>query len=596
MDLKKETTSRRAQNELIFANVLLKAQMDASPSAIVVVDEERRILSFNDRFVKMWHFSEARVLEADGGLILESILLQVKHRQKVLDELQELSTEIDKPAETTIETLDGRFVDRYTVPLRDPSGQLLGRAWFFTDVTAQKSVLAEAVRASRFDALTGLLNRVALIETLEGAIAKSRLDGKPFAVLYLDVDHLKDVNKTLGYAAGDDLLKAVTIRLVSNSGRDDVIARVGGDAFAVLATDISGMDDVRILADKLSRVLSEPYSLSSASINNDSSIGIDYFSDHHFDADEILDHISIAHQCAREEGNEGYLFFTSAMGAEVKLRGTVASELRDAIASEDLFLLYQPQIDMLTGEIVGVEALVRWRHPIHGVLGPGTFIPIAEQMGTIGALGRWVLMAAARQSSAWLKAGQRPLRMAVNLSSLQFKETVGLEDDIAAALSETDLPPKLLELELTETVLMDLSEAHGDLLTRLRGVGITLAIDDFGTGYSSLDYLRRFPADRIKIAETFVRDLPTAPVNTAIIKATIGLAREMGISVIAEGIETQEQALILQQLGCDEGQGFFFARPLTAEVFTPMLVGDRRIDCGFLFPIGPTSPTHFSVG
>jgi len=253
------------------------------------------------------------------------------------------------------------------------------------------------------------------------------------------------------------------------------------------------------------------------------------------------------------------------MDAEVQTRVTLGAELRIAVDKDQLFLMYQPQIAIDTGRITGMEALVRWRHPQRGVLGPGLFIPIAEQIGIIAKLGHWVLWEACRQGKSWLDAGIAPVRISVNVSALQFRTPVALEADITAALAQTGMPARMLELELTESVLMDASREHSDLLQRLRKTGVTVAIDDFGTGYSSLDYLRRYPSNRIKIAQNFVTKLETTPGDAAIIRATIGLARELNIDVIAEGVESQVQYDLLKEWGCGEVQGFLFARPLTAE-------------------------------
>jgi EAL domain-containing protein (putative c-di-GMP-specific phosphodiesterase class I) len=259
------------------------------------------------------------------------------------------------------------------------------------------------------------------------------------------------------------------------------------------------------------------------------------------------------------------------MEREVRLQVSLGTELHEALGSEQLFLLYQPQVGIHSGRITGVEALVRWRHPQRGILGPDIFIPVAEKTGFIVKLGGWVLLQACRQAKASQQMGIEPIRMAVNLSGLQFKLPNALETDIAAVLGKTELPSQWLELELTESVLMNTWREHVDIISRLRQLGVTIAIDDFGTGYSSLDYLRRFPADRIKIAQKFVQHIGTMPGDASIVKATIGLARELGIRVVAEGVETQQQLELLQSWGCCEVQGFYFAMPLAAAEVTSLL-------------------------
>jgi EAL domain-containing protein (putative c-di-GMP-specific phosphodiesterase class I) len=256
------------------------------------------------------------------------------------------------------------------------------------------------------------------------------------------------------------------------------------------------------------------------------------------------------------------------MDEAVRTRVTLGAELRSAVARGQLFLLYQPQVAIGTGRIIGLEALVRWQHPERGTLGPDLFIPVAERTGIIVALGRWALHTACRQARSWLDAGMAPVRVAVNVSGLQFKAPLELEADVTTALAEARLPPQLLEIELTESTLMDVTPEHSDALGRLRDSGVTLAIDDFGTGYSSLGYLGLFPVDRIKIAREFVKDIATEPGQVAVAKATIGLARDLGIAVIAEGVETREQLEVLKSLGCAEVQGYYFSKPLDAEDVT----------------------------
>jgi EAL domain-containing protein (putative c-di-GMP-specific phosphodiesterase class I) len=288
----------------------------------------------------------------------------------------------------------------------------------------------------------------------------------------------------------------------------------------------------------------------------------------------MLSHADVALYRAKWDREGGYRFFTKAMEAEVRTRVVLASELREAIASGQLFLEYQPQVEIATGRTIGVEALVRWRHPAGGILGPSLFIPIAEKSGLIATLDRWVLREACRQTKAWLDAGVAPEVVAVNLSAAAFKRSFELERDIAVVLSEIGLPERKLELELTETVLMA-AQDQNDVLQRLRESGIRLAIDDFGIGYSSFDYLRRLPVDRIKIAQAFVERISTEPGSAAIVQATIGLARTLGISVIAEGIESPDQLGLLKSWGCREGQGFYFAKPLAAEDATLLLSRGR---------------------
>lgn len=571
------TERKLAENKLEFANILLRTQMDASRDGIVVMDELRTIVSFNHKFCDMWDIPIADLTPGNFREVLSRVASSIAVPNIYMEGLDYFYETAGEDGHSSIVTTDGRSVYHYTVTLNAPNGLNLGRAWFFQDVTEHKRALAQAVRMARFDELTGLVNRSVFGETLRHAIANTKRGAKTFAVLYLDLDHFKDVNDTLGHAVGDELLKLVAERLRSNTRETDTVARFGGDEFAIVATDIQESSDAMFLANKLIAIIGEPFVVRGNQIHTGVSIGIDIFGPESSDAESLLSHADLALYRAKEEGRCGVSLFAPSMESQVRTRVALGAELHAAIAEDQLFLLYQPQIEVLTGRIIGVEALVRWRHPEHGVLGPGLFIPLAEQAGVIGKLGQWVLATACRQAKAWNDAGAPPIRMAVNVSSLQFKTPYALEANIAAALAENELSPEWIELELTETVLMEASREHADVLLRLREIGVTIAIDDFGTGYSSLDYLRRFPVNRIKIAQIFVHDLEGTPGNAAIVKATIGLARELGIWVIAEGVERREQLELLTTWGCGEVQGFYCAGPLPPENVQALLLSGARI-------------------
>jgi diguanylate cyclase (GGDEF)-like protein len=424
---------------------------------------------------------------------------------------------------------------------------------------------------ARFDALTGLANRRVFVEALQQAIAGAhRHFIQTFAVLYLDLDHFKDVNDTLGHPIGDLLLQEVGERLLASVRETDTVARFGGDEFAIILFDIRDPDDAAALADKILKTIGDPFSLQGNVIHSGASVGIAVHGPDSLDAESLLSHADVALYRAKAEGRGTYRFFTDAMDAEVHMRVTMDAELREALTLQQLFLLYQPQVEIETGRVVGLEALVRWRHPKRGIIAPAEFIPIAEKSGLIVALGQWVMGEVCRQTRQWLDAGIAPSSVAFNLSGVQFKTALKLENDIVAILEETGVPPRYLELELTESVLMDASLVHNDVLIRLRQMGLRIAIDDFGTGYSSLDYLRRFPVNRIKIAQTFVRDLGTVE-NTAIVRAALGLARALGMEMIVEGVETLAQLELLRSLGCEYVQGYHFSKPLSASEATLLL-------------------------
>ena len=439
------------------------------------------------------------------------------------------------------------------------------------DITERKATAEKILQLARFDSLTTLANRTVFAEALQHGIAAAQAGPTRFALLYIDLDHFKDVNDTLGHPVGDALLKLVAGRLRSAVRDGDTVARFGGDEFAVMQADTRDPTDTGLLADRLLESLSQPYFVGGNEIKSGASIGIAVYGPDATDAETLLARADVALYRAKAEGRGTYRFFTNAMDTEVRTRVSLGNDLRSAIGSNDFFLEYQPLVEAATGRIVGIEALARWRHPRRGMIPPADFIPVAERNGQIVALGHWVLWEACRQAKAWRDAGIEPVVMAVNVSSLQFKSPGVLEKDIKQALAEFALPAGMLELELTETALMDASLHHNDVLQRLRNLGLRLAIDDFGTGYSSLDYLRRFPFDRIKIAQNFILDLGVVPGNAVIVRAAIGLARELGIAIMAEGVETEAQSKLLQQWGCHDVQGFYFARSMVPQDIEPLL-------------------------
>lgn len=439
------------------------------------------------------------------------------------------------------------------------------------DISERKQAQEEVTRLARYDVLTSLANRSVFVEALVHTIARARRNGNSFAVLYLDLDHFKDVNDTLGHPIGDLLLQAVAQRFRAAVRETDTVARFGGDEFGIIDADIREPADAAVLADKVLNAISEPFIIGGNVVRSGTSVGIAVFGPDSPDAETLLSHADVALYRAKQEGRGTYRFFTDAMDIEVKNRVTLAADLREAITGSQLCLMYQPQVDDETGRIVGLEALVRWHHPKRGLVSPGEFIPVAEQSGLIGALGHWILREACRQTKSWLDAGIAPSLMSVNLSGLQFKTPLELENDIAAILADTGLPPQMLELELTESVLMEVTREHNDVLLRLRASGIKLAIDDFGNGYSSLDYLSRFPVDHIKIAQNFILGLPTKPRNAAIVRAAIHLAHELGLLVVVEGVETAEELAIIKSWGCRLIQGFYFSGPLPVAAITTLL-------------------------
>jgi diguanylate cyclase (GGDEF)-like protein len=549
--------------KLQFANMLLKTEMEASPDGILVVDPHLRIISINQSCIEMWALTPDVLQDARTALGRGSLL--IKDRRKYLERVEYLDQHRDQDSEDEIELVDGRTVDQRSKTLTTPGGTYLGRVWFYRDISARKRAESLAVRLAHDDVLTGLANRSVFVEALARAIAEANNTQEGFAVIYLDLDHFKEVNDTLGHPVADELLKAVAARLLASISQGDTVARIGGDEFAIIISKVAAPADAAVVAERLSGALSKPFSIQGNDIRSGASFGIDLYGPQSADAETLLAHADMALYHAKSEGRGGYRFFTSAMEREVRTRATLGEELRAAIPAGQLFLLYQPQVAIETGRITGLEALVRWHHPQLGELGADVFMPGAESTGVVAALGQWVLLEACRCVRSWLDEGIAAVRVGVIVSRPQFKAPLELERDIRTALAAAGVPPNLLEIELKESVLMDASHEQNQLLVRLRDSGVSIAIDDFGTGYSSLGYLRRFPVDRIKIAQDFVKDLGIASGRAAIAKATIGLARDLGVAVIAEGVERRDQVDALRGWGCEEIQGPYYSEPLDAE-------------------------------
>ena len=566
------TEQKAIERGLRFANALSKAQLESSPDGILVVGADRRIVSYNQKLIELWSLDADVVESRSGGRAVDSILHQLKNPSAFLARLEELYTHPLQSSHEEVELADGRVFERHSssLPVADDAS---GRIFFFRDITARKAVEGQITRLARQDGLTGLANRSMFVESVQLAIARSGRGGKGFALFYLDLDHFKDVNDTLGHPAGDLLLQHVAERLRASVREPDLVARFGGDEFAVIAADVTDSTEAAAIAERLGSTLREPFPILGNELRIGASIGVALHGPDVSGAEMLLSQADLALYRAKSDGRGTYRFFAEGMDGEVRARVALVSDLRQALDTEQLFLAYQPQVEIATGRIVGLEALARWRHPRRGFVGPDAFIPVAEKSGLIVPLGRWVIRTACRQAKLWLDAGIAPAFIAVNVSGAQFRTPLELETTLATILAETGLPPARLELELTESVLMDAWLEQRDVLLHLRELGVKIAIDDFGTGFSSLEYLSRFPVDRIKIPQCFMKDLGSGPGNAAVVKATIGLGRELGLRVVAEGVETREQLELLKTWGCREVQGYYFARPQPAAELTELLRG-----------------------
>ena len=474
--------------------------------------------------------------------------------------------------ERRILVADGRYVwfeDR-TRPLYDENHKLTTIEGLLIDINDRKMAEAKIARYSSTDPLTGLVNRNAFMVELGNAFTAAGRGTMSFAVHYLDLDHFKDINDVFGHSKGDELLKLVAQRLKSIGRTNDVIARFGGDEFAILQNDTSDRSDAEALATRIIHELAEPYDLG-IQLNITASIGIAIFSRGAAGPEEMVKQADIALYRAKDLGRNQYQFHSEELDIAVVERVTLARDLRLALERGELELYYQPQVEASSGKIIGLEALARWHHPTHGLLCPTRFIPIAEVTGLILPLGRWVIEDVCRQIANWRAEALIPPTVAINVSAAQLIASPEFVSDLERSFHKWSIEPETVELELTETVLMETTRQHGGIIDQLRAFGVQIAIDDFGTGYSSLGYLRSYRVSHLKIAQEFIRDLQPNSGDAAIVRAAISLARELGIKVIAEGVETAFQLDLLIQAGCQYVQGFYFSRPVTAERATELL-------------------------
>ena len=456
------------------------------------------------------------------------------------------------------------------VPLKDNLGRTVGTMGIAHNITDRKQAELRVRHMALHDALTGLPNRTLLEDRLAHAIAQASRDQKHLAVLMLDLDRFNSLNDSLGYYAGDRALESVARKLKSTLRECDTIARFGGDEFAIVLSSVEESDSVDRVAQKILTALSEPLMIVGNEIHLSASIGVSLYPENGQRSETLLQFADVAMHEAKKRGRAKHCFFSPALSEATRRQEKLESDLAQACARDEFVLYYQPFVESRSGRISGMEALLRWRHAEQGLISPNQFIPVLERMGLMVEVGRWVLQTACRQAVEWQRTRLAPLRVAVNVSSQQFYDG-NLIDTVKSVLHDTGLDPALLELELTESQALDGSEATLNKMRKLKQAGVTLALDDFGTGWSSLSYLRRFPLDRLKIDQSFVRDLGSQPSAEAVVKSILGLAKSLGLACIAEGVETRRQRNYLDSLSCPEMQGFYFSRPLAALEATALL-------------------------
>lgn len=571
---------KQAEEALRHSEQRFRSLYEQAPLAYQSLDNRGRYLKVNQALLEMLGYQREDLL----GRFVGDFMTSESRRQLEQRFHQFIESGAVSGAEFTLLRQDGSAII-VAVNGRvayDAQGNFQQTHCILHNITERKQAEQKIQRLAYYDALTGLPNRQLLQDRLKQVLAQAHRYQHQVGVLFLDLDRFKRINDTLGHVVGDQFLETIAERLKEWTRESDTVARLGGDEFVIILSAVQKIQDVVNIAAGILETVSQPIRLGGHEVFCSTSIGIAFYPMDGEDHETLLKNADTAMYAAKDRGRNTYQFFSEEMNHRAMERMTIETHLRGALRNDELLLHYQPQVDLNSGRIVGVEALIRWNHPVRGLMAPDTFIPLAEESGLIIPVGEWVLRSACRQTRIWQDAGFPLRRIAVNLSARQFSQG-GLVATVEAVLQETGLDPDCLELELTESALMTNASDAILTLVDLRVRGIHVSIDDFGTGYSSLSYLKDLPIDRIKIAQEFVRDIPQCEDDATIVEAIIAMGRSLRLQVIAEGVENREQLEFLKQRGCHEMQGYYFSRPLPVDVLTGLMQQKPDLDNLCLF-------------
>jgi diguanylate cyclase (GGDEF)-like protein/PAS domain S-box-containing protein len=564
----------REQQQRIAAIKLEQAAtvFEYSKEGIMVTDATNKIVSVNRSFVEITGYAAEEVIGQDPKILASGL-----HPLEFYDSMWAVIAETGSwQGEIWDRRKNGEvYPEALTIILvKNVDGAIINHLAIFSDISERKIAQERIQQLAHYDVLTGLPNRVLFSDRLEQAIISAQRNHTNIALLFLDIDRFKQINDTLGHGVGDRLLQNVGQRLLGCVREQDTVSRQGGDEFIVVLSD-AGSVGAELVAQKILQSIIQPYVIEQHDLRITASIGIAVYPDHAQDSETLIKYADVAMYQAKESGRNCYLSFHPAMNESSYERLKLENALRAALERDELRVYYQAQVNLHDGRITGCEALVRWQHPELGMIYPDKFIPLAEETGLIVSINHWVLEQAIKQCRAWRDTGFKALTMSVNLSAVQFRQH-NLLQQIKSLLEKYDLPPGVLDLELTEGILMQGVERTLATLHELSAMGVILSLDDFGTGYSSLSYLKRFPIQQLKIDQSFVRDVITDASDATMVRTIILMAHSLKLDVIAEGVETQEQAEFLMQSGCERAQGYHFRRPVTAEEFGLLLKMDQE--------------------
>lgn len=558
-----------ADDTLFLEKERAQVTLNSIGDAVISTDNAGNVTYLNTVAERMTGWSQ---LEAKGQPFTSVFNIIDGDTRKALPDPMNLAVHKNKsvglPKNSVLIRRDGTemYIEDSAAPIRDQKGRVHGGVIVFHDVSNARAMMTKLSHLALHDLLTDLPNRQLLNDRLVQSISLARRHNKQLALLFIDLDHFKHINDTLGHLMGDKVLQSVAQRLLTCIRDSDTVSRQGGDEFIVLLSEIERENAAGLTASKILSSLSESFCIDEHSLNVTLSIGISVFPEDGEDGETLLKNADAAMYHAKGKGRNNFQFFEKKINDRTLARQSLEKSLKLALVREEFFLHYQPKVNLQTGAITGAEALIRWQHPTRGIMYPKEFISVAEETGLIVPIGQWVLHEACRQSKSWQNAGLIPTIVAVNISAVEFRR-IEFISDIRAILKDTGLDPAFLEIELTESVLVHDVELTLSTLRSIKEMGIHLAIDDFGTGYSSLSSLCQFPIDTLKIDQSFVRDIATVADDATIASAVIGMGNNLNLRVTAEGVETKKQLAFLQSRHCVEGQGLYFSPPVDAEAF-----------------------------
>ncbi|KTD15178.1 EAL domain-containing protein [Legionella hackeliae] len=547
---------------------LLRATIESSTDGILVVDLKGNLIDCNKQFIKIWGIPKTLIKQKNENLLFEYMINKLRKPEELSVQINRLHQHIDDTSLQVVKFKEEKIVECYSQPHRI-SKVTVGRVWSFRDITERAFLEEELEHQATHDSLTDLPNRVLLNDRIKQSIAVASREGTCFAILFFDLDRFKLINDSLGHEFGDEVICEVSKRLFTLLRAEDTLARLGGDEFVIVVPELKKGEDVVNVVQKILTSFNLPLHIAGHEFTLTTSIGISLYPTDGTDINSLLKNADLAMYQAKEQGGNQFRFYTPQLNQLTNQQLEREAELRRAIQNKEFFLVYQPQYDVKNRKLLGLEALIRWQHPQKGVVLPLEFIPTAESSGLIVPLGEWVIRTVCKQITEWREQGLSAVRVAVNVATQQLKQ-VNFADTVKSILKEHDIEPELFEIEITENVIITNLEVQR-MIQKLKKIGVKIVLDDFGTGSSSLNYLKQLHIDRLKIDQSFVKNICRSRSDEVIIESIIAMARSLNFTVLAEGVENPNQINFLKDQKCDEVQGFYLSKPLLSESVTEIL-------------------------